>query len=141
MYPPKKILVPTDFSVYSDNAFKEALKIGEHHNSKIYLIHVIPTMKYAPYQDSLIEQAEEQSRKFAEERLQKIAKIVDASKVEVVFNIKKGHTAETILAEQEDKEIDMIVMAPHGMKGFIDRLGSVSERVLRGSKVSVLLIK
>ncbi len=40
MFAPKNILVPTDFSQYSDKAFKEAVILAEKFKSKIYLLHV-----------------------------------------------------------------------------------------------------
>ena len=41
MFAPKNILVPTDFSVYADNALKQAIDIAKQNKSKIYLFHVI----------------------------------------------------------------------------------------------------
>ena len=41
MFAPKKILVPTDFSVYADNALKQAIDIAKQNKAKIYLFHVI----------------------------------------------------------------------------------------------------
>ena len=41
MFAPKKILVPTDFSVYADNALKQAIDIANQNKSIIYLFHVI----------------------------------------------------------------------------------------------------
>ena len=41
MFAPKKILVPTDFSVYADNALKQAIDIAKQNKAKIYLFHAI----------------------------------------------------------------------------------------------------
>ena len=41
MFSPKKILVPTDYSEFSDNALKQALDIAKQHKAKIYLFHVV----------------------------------------------------------------------------------------------------
>jgi universal stress protein A len=40
MLAPKRILVPTDFSDYSDEALKQALELAKQHNAKVYLLHV-----------------------------------------------------------------------------------------------------
>ena len=146
MFAPKSILVPTDFSVYSDKALKEAVDIAVQNKSKIYLLHVIDeiaqcTVDYC-LDTSVVVQLEEQSKKFAEEKLQKEVAAIGASKdIEIVFDIKKGDAANTIVAEQKDKGIDMIVIASHGKKGILSRLGSVSERVLREAKGPVMLVK
>ena len=42
MLRPTKILVPTDYSDYSDKALKQALDIAKHYNAKVFLFHVIP---------------------------------------------------------------------------------------------------
>jgi nucleotide-binding universal stress UspA family protein len=41
MFAPKNILVPTDFSKYSDAALKKAVDIAAQYDSKIYLLHVM----------------------------------------------------------------------------------------------------
>jgi universal stress protein A len=145
MFAPKSILVPTDFSVYSDNALKKAVDIAVQHRSKIYLLHVVEIVLYAfdyCYETDLVQQAEQQSVKFAEEKLRNEVESIGVSKnIEIVFDIKKGDPAKIILEEEKDKEIDLIVIASHGRKGMIHHLGSVSERVLRGAKGSVLLAR
>jgi len=78
---------------------------------------------------------------FAEEKLQKEVQAIGAKGIEIVFDIKKGDAAKTILAEQEDKKIDLIVMAAHGRKGFLHRLGSVTDKVMTNAKCPVLLAK
>jgi len=146
MFAPKSILVPTDFSIYSDNALKKAVDIAAQHKSKIYLLHVleeiVQSSVYHALDAAVVAQAEKQSMKFAEERLQKEAQDIGSSKgLEVVYDVQKGDAAETILKEQEDKGIDLIVIASHGKKGILHRLGSVSGRVLKGAKCPVLLEK
>jgi nucleotide-binding universal stress UspA family protein len=41
MLVPTRILVPTDFSEYSDRAFSQALDIAKEYYAKIYLLHVL----------------------------------------------------------------------------------------------------
>lgn len=146
MFAPKNILVPTDFSVYSDSALKEAVDIAIQNKSKIHLLHVVDEIVQcaADYclDVSLVEQAEKQSMKFAEEKLRKeVAAVAASGNVEIVFDIRKGDTVKVILEEQEKKGIDLIVIASHGSKGVLHRIGSVSERVLRYSKTPVMLVK
>jgi len=45
MFAPKAILVPTDFSEYSDRAVKEAVDIATQNNAKIYLLHVVDKLQ------------------------------------------------------------------------------------------------
>jgi uncharacterized protein YeaO (DUF488 family) len=47
-----------------------------------------------------------------------------------------------ILKEQEDKEIDLIVIATHGRTGLMGHLlGSVAEKVVRHAKCPVFLVR
>ncbi len=41
MLKPTKILVPTDFSEYSDRALKQGLDIAEQYKAKLFLLHVV----------------------------------------------------------------------------------------------------
>lgn len=146
MFAPKRILVPTDFSIYSDEAVKEAVDIAKHYKSKIYLLHVLENLLQCPeiycIESSLIEQAEKQGKRFAEEKMrEEIATMGAAEGIEVVYDIKEGHVVKTILEEQEDQAIDLIVIATRGHYGPFDGLGSVSEKVLRGAKCTVMLIR
>jgi universal stress protein A len=145
MFAPKNILVPTDFSDFSDKALQKAVDIATQHKSKIYLLHVVDRVVQCAVDYcidfALAEQIEQQSMKFAEERLKKEAAAISANGVQIVFDVQKGATYDTIIKEQEDKDIDLIVIGSHGKTGLIHHLGSVAEKVVRGAKCPVLLIK
>ena len=46
MLMPTKILVPTDFSEYSDKALEQALDIAKQYHAKVFLLHVIHEETY-----------------------------------------------------------------------------------------------
>ena len=47
MLKPTKILVPTDFSEYSDKALKQAIDIAKQYNAEVYILNVVaPIDKY-----------------------------------------------------------------------------------------------
>jgi universal stress protein A len=145
MFTPKNILVPTDFSDFSDKALKKAVDIASQYKATIYLLHVVDKVIQCAVDYcidyTLVEQIEQQSIKFAEEKLQKEANAIAAKDIKIIFDVKKGDTYETILKEQQDKGIDLIVIASHGKTGLIHHLGSVADKVVRGAKCPVLLIK
>ena len=67
---------------------------------------------------------------------------LDASSIEITYDVKRGIPYEEILKEQEEKNIDLIVMASHGKTGIIKNLmGSVVEKVIRRAKCPLLLIR
>ena len=144
MFAPKNILVPTDFSGSSDKALKRAVDIALQHKSKIYVLHVVDEIMQCAVDYcldiSVVKQVEKQSVKFAEEKLRKMVKALPKD-IKIAVDIKMGDTYETILKEQQNKRIDLIVIASRGKKGLIHHLGSIADKVMRGAKCPVLLLK
>jgi nucleotide-binding universal stress UspA family protein len=146
MFAPKNILVPTDFSEYSDKALKKAVDIALQHKSKIYVLHVVDEVVQCAVDYcldiSLVKQVEKQSLGFAREKLQKeVEKFAQSKGIQIIVDVKMGDTYETILKEQKDKRIDLIVIASRGKKGLIHHLGSIADKVMRGAKCPVMLVK
>ena len=148
MFTPKNILVPTDFSTYADAALKKAVDIAVQYNAKIYLLHVIDEKIQQCVADycidySVLKQLEADSVKTSQEKLKKEADaIAETKQVEIEFDVKTGIPAEVILSEQQEKGIDLIVIASHGRTGILSVLmGSVADRVVKGSKCPVIVVK
>jgi len=148
MLRPTKILVPTDFSEYSDKALKQALDIAKQYNAKVFLFHVLSSeirscMGDACLGDDMIRDIENQIKTMAKEDLQKQANKFPLSKeVPITMEIGTGTTYEAILKEADDKGIDLIVIASLGRSAIARFLvGSVARNVLKGAKCPVLLTK
>ena len=147
MFAPKKILVPTDFSKFSDEALKQAYDIAKQFKARIYLLHVIEIVQTCSIDycldDLTVRALDEQSLDFSEKMLQKqIKKVFKSKDVEVVSDVKKGTPYEEILKEQQSKKMDLIVIASHGRTGLLSHLiGSVAEKVARGAKCPVMLVR
>ncbi|MFZ2397742.1 MAG: universal stress protein [Smithella sp.] len=149
MFAPKKILVPTDFSVYADNALKQATDIAKQNKAKIYLLHVIDDGFQQCAVDYCLNEGDVQkilkdSIKNAKEKLQQEAKKVtdNNSSIEIVYDTRRGIPYEEILKEQEEKGIDLIVIASHGKTGILKNLmGGVVDKVMKRAKCQVLLVR
>jgi universal stress protein A len=148
MLRPTKILVPTDFSDYSDKALKQALDIAKQYNAKVFLFHVIPRevnrcVADVCLGDDVVRDLEDQLNARAQENLQKqLGKFPQSQEVSVTTEIGKGIPYEAILQEAEDNGVDLIVIASLGRSGIARFLiGSVSRNVLKGAKCPVLLTK
>jgi len=147
MFAPKSILVPTDFSEYSDRAIKQAVDIAEQNNAKIYLLHVVDKLQQCaidyciPIETMMKVQSD--SEKEASRKMQDEAKkITQAKKIDVTFDVTSGVPFEEILKEQQERKADLIVIASHGRTGIIKSLiGSVAEKVMREAKCPVLLVR
>ncbi|HUH66247.1 MAG TPA: universal stress protein [Syntrophales bacterium] len=148
MFAPKNILVPTDFSKYSDAALKKAIDMAGRHDAKIYLLHVVDkglqdcAIDYC-LDFKIVEAIKKNSLIEAKAKLQKeVAEIAKKKKVKIAFDIKRGFPAETILSEQKKKKIDMIVIASHGKTGLLKQMiGSVADKVVKGAGCPVLVVK
>ena len=143
----KKILVPTDFSKFSDNALKQAVEMARQNRTKIYLLHVVSIIQQCAVDYCLdtatVEDIEQKSMQSSQDMMQKqIRRVVKSSDVDIVSDMRKGTPYQEILKEQEEKKIDLIVIATHGRTGLIDHLlGSVAEKVARHAKSSVFLVR
>jgi len=149
MFAPKKILVPTDFSVYADNALKQAIDVAKQNKAKIYLFHVIDdgfqqcAIDYC-LDEAIVQKVLKDSAKNAKEKLQQEAKkITDInSGIEIVYDVRRGIPYEEILKEQEEKGIDLIIIASHGKTGILKNLlGGVVDKVIKRAKCQVLLVR
>lgn len=147
MFTPKSILVPTDFSEFSDRAVRQAVDIAEQHNAKIYLLHVVDKLQQCaidyciPLETMMKVQSD--SEKEATKKMQEEAeKILKTKNIDLVFDVKSGTPYEEILKEQQERKADLIVIASHGRTGLLRTLiGSVAERVMREAKCPVLLVR
>ena len=145
---PTKILVPTDFSEYSDRALGQALDIAKRYNAKVFLLHVVHQDIYSTglaftLSEEAVQQIKDGTVPWAQESLQKqLDSFPQASEVDVVTNVRQGVPYEEILKEGKENGVDLIVIASLGRSGIAKYLiGSVARNVLKGSKCPVLLTK
>jgi nucleotide-binding universal stress UspA family protein len=133
----KKILYPTDFSSYSNQAYFHAIALAKTHGASLTVLFV-----YNP--DSIITPGsqghEPADRRYWQEQLEQI-RPVDAQ-IPVSHVLLQGDPATEIVRYGRDAGADLIVMGTHGRTG-LDRLlmGSVAEKVLRDAACSVLVVK
>jgi len=140
----RRILCPTDFSEFSDIAFRYALSIAQHYGGKLFVEHVVelwqhpeaafvPAHHYVEFRSHLLHKGEEELQRFVKHHAN------NGIRPEPV--VEQGIAADAILALAEAQEVDLIVMGTHGRRGF-DRLmvGSVTERVLRKASCPVLAV-
>ncbi len=148
MLKPTKILVPTDFSEYSDKALQQGIDIARQYNSQVYLFHVIPldltgvVVDYAIPAEAIEGVAKQQVRTAMENMKAQLAKFPNATDVQVFMEVGSGVAYEEILKEEKRKGVDLIVIASLGRTGLAKYIiGSVSRNVLRHAGCPVLLTK
>jgi len=148
MLKPTKILVPTDFSPDSDKALKQALDIAKQNNAKVFLLHVIgkhiqQSVDVYSIDYRVVQDMEKQIKNSAIEKMEKqLARFPQTQEIETASTIRNGVAYEEILKEQEEKNIDLIVLASLGRTGLSKYLlGNVARIILKEAKCHVLLTK
>jgi universal stress protein A len=147
MFRPKNILVPVDFSEASEKAVQDAVDIAIQNDAAVYLLHVNEIIQLCAIDycldASIMEEIENKTFASSNEMLQKmIDKVRNTKGIKVQSIIKKGNPFEEILKVQNEKKIDLIVIAPHRKKGVLGLfLGSVAEKITRGASCQVLIVK
>jgi len=150
-----KLLVPVDFSDYSLNALKYAIKLGEKLSSEITLAHCFPEIvdesdlgipagtevedpqklireERAKEKNWLEELKRNTEQEFTTEQKQNI-------KIKARFEI--GYAEDVLLAISEDLKPDVIVMGTKSKDETIkELLGSVTSDVIKKARVPVLTI-
>ncbi len=147
MFSPKSILVPTDFSEFSEKAFKQAVEIALMFNSTITLLHVeapdLERMTALYIAEEKLKEIRENLKKETEENLQKFIKLSDKSdKVEIKTRIAVGVAYDEIVKLTKNEDYDLIVISSHG-KNALEAFfyGSTTEKVVRNAKCSVLVVR
>lgn len=141
----EKILVPIDFSKKSEFACKMAARIAKKSNSKIYLLHLIelPTgvIDMGVRSNFSIPESMLYLRK-VKERILEFKEQFFHKKTEVHHAIQFLHPHKGILKYADKVDADLIVMGSKGHSDFEEILiGSNTEKVVRTSKVPVIVVK
>lgn len=148
MLKPTRILVPTDFSEYSDRALGQALDIAQEYYAKVYLLHVLYEIQdYTGLSfistEKMFKEFKDNATAWARKCLElQLERFPQARDMEVFTNVRQGIPYEEILKEAKDERIDLIVIASLGKTGVSKYfVGSVARNVLKGAKCPVLLTK
>ncbi|MFK5959197.1 MAG: universal stress protein [Lutibacter sp.] len=142
----KNILVPIDFSVQAKYAAKVASDIARLTNSKLFLLHMLelPTGVVDPsnYGNSNNTPTTLLFLKRAHEKFEDFKKLPFFEGVEVADSVQFHKAYDGIIDESKKQNIDLIVMGSRGTSGLEEMLvGSNTEKVVRNSKIPVLVIK
>ena len=138
-----RILVPTDGSTGVERAVQHAIDLAVEHGATVHALYVVNSASYAGMpMESSWDGIDEMLRADAEEAVGLVEGLGDDYEVPVETAIIDGTPSSDIVRYAESEDCDLIVMGTHG-RGGIDRLllGSVAEKVVRGSSVPVLTVR
>jgi nucleotide-binding universal stress UspA family protein len=143
--PPKRILVPIDFSSASRTAASYAAKIAEPLGAELVLLHVIASIEEV---EALLQDhesidwttARDDAALEADKLLETLG--VAIGNIDVRRIVREGSPAPTTADTAEEIGADMVVVGSHGRTGLVRALlGSVAERICRLSPVPVLVVR
>jgi nucleotide-binding universal stress UspA family protein len=139
------ILVPIDFSSHSKNALKYAVPMAEQFGASLHLVYVVePTIYPADlgFGQVVLPGVEDELRQKGAEELEELIRQEIGSRARASFAVRTGNPHQEILAEAEEKGVDLIVVATHGHSGVEHMLfGSTADRIVRKSRCPVLTVR
>ena len=136
----ERILLPTDGSRGTNRAVDQALDLAAETGAELHVLFVVEDLPYAP--EMMDGEIEARLRAIGEEAIKEIRDRADDKDIALETAIEDGVPHRSILEYADDKDVDLIVMGTQGRSG-LDRylLGSVAERVVRGSEAPVLTVR
>lgn len=131
------ILVPTDFSAFSNRAFRFAARLAEKAKARVTLFHVVePPYNFATVVEGMLDMME----KNAFSRMDNLISEVDAD-IKIASQVRHGLTSKEIFEYVEREEADLVVMGTRGQSKLSRTvLGSVSETIAHDLTVPLFLI-
>ncbi|WP_248723950.1 universal stress protein [Seonamhaeicola sp. ML3] len=138
----KKIIVPIDFSEYSEYALKAAASLAKKNNAELLVLHMLEMS------DIMLTGAGEEPQKviyflkLAEQRFEKFLKKDYLNGLKVTPIVKHFKVFSEVNDVARTNKADLIVMGSHGVSGAKEFfIGSNTERVIRNADVPVLVVK
>lgn len=139
----KKIIVPVDFSEYSENALQTAAFLAKKSEAEILVVHMLELSNAVLSQsESYLQQEMLFYLKMTEKKLAEFLQKDYLSNIKVTPIIKHFKIFSEIDQLARNENADMIVMGSKGASGLKEMfIGSNTEKVIRYAHVPVLVIK
>ena len=139
----RNIVIATDGSENSKRAISYGIEIAKLSGATVHALYVVDTSSFSSIpMDAGWEAMYEILRKEGKKAVSEVKERGEVSGVEVREVLWEGHPSNEIIDFAENNNADLIVMGTLGKTG-LDRflMGSVAEKVVRGSKVPVLVVR
>jgi nucleotide-binding universal stress UspA family protein len=139
-----RILCAVDFSEFSLDALRHGLVLARWYSAQLTLFHAYPAAQPGPIpgiKGTVPTFVEADPDEVAREVRRFCAPLLEPSGQTVEIVVRAGDAAKEIRREAERLPADLLILGTHGRSGF-ERLflGSVTEKVLRSTRVPVLTI-
>ncbi len=128
MKTPKTILVPTDFSERAHNALGQAVYLADKINAKLVIYHVYHRPAVEKRHTLALAELEKNIDDNFKDLLNSIPKLKNISHE---FIRELGLSVEKIAGKLNQNEVDMLVMATKGAKGFNEIWGTKTAKIIK----------
>jgi nucleotide-binding universal stress UspA family protein len=139
-----RVLVPIDFSEFSDQALKYGQELCEKFGAELHLLHVLETHVTSTPQFAMglaVPDREEESTAAVSEKMNELPG-GDWGDKPVKRTAAHGSPFVEIVKYAKDNQIDVIAIGTHGRTGLSHViLGSVAENVVRHAPCPVLIVR
>ena len=139
------ILMATDFSPTSDDAFEEALRLARGLGSELRILHCyeLPAPLALPYATAdLYEGLDREARAGAERKLDRLVRRAHDRGIPVAPLLRQGYPDVEIVDAAERERADLIIVGTHGRRGASRLLlGSIAARVVAAAACPVLTVR
>lgn len=139
------VLAPTDFSEPADHALRVARYIADAYDAEVQLLHVLEDVIHPAFYQmgaTSIHDLSPDIEKRAAKRLREVFEAAEGPDVKAEAFVVEGHAGRDIARFADHHGSDLIVISTHGLADDQPILvGSVAERIVRRSKVPVLVVK
>lgn len=145
----KTILIATDGSKHSESAASKGLEIAKLTGGKATALYVADSGRYilpvdVSYNiaDDVLESVRGSVHEGGEAAVGRIEKLAKEAGVPMESKVVEGNPADEIIKAAEEGSVELIIMGGIGKTG-LDKflLGSVAEKVVRNSKIPVLVVR
>ena len=140
-----KLLIPTDFSDFSDYAIQMGIKIAKNKSAEIHLLHCVDSVNvYDNVNLGKIKSDDLESfiRKYAQEKLELFKRDIGNHGIQCRVFLMSGRLSDNIKVLIDDENYDTIVMGSHGASGKEEWfVGSNTTKVIRKLHHNVLVVK
>ncbi len=138
----KKIIVPVDFSEFSENALKVAATIAKKYNAEIIAVHMLGLSTAVLTKDSSQSMEGMFYVKLAQKRFEEFLDKEFLNNITVHQTVKNYTVFSEIDEVAKEFDAQLIVMGSHGSSGLSEVfVGSNTEKVVRSANTPVLVIK
>jgi nucleotide-binding universal stress UspA family protein len=139
----RRILVPLDGSKLAEQALPHAIAQARGFGASLVMLRVAETLPHSPGVSAAdLDRIKKQTIEWAQDYLERVTAQVRDQGIQVESAIVEGRPNAEIIRFAESNSIDLIVLSSRGRSGFSRWLvGSVADRVVRGARVPVLLVR